>query len=120
MCSEGIGIDIIEIDRIAESIKTKAFVERIFTLEEREYCAEKVERYAGRFAAKEACAKAIGEGIGKFGWHDFEILADSKNKPFVRLSALVQRAYPNACILVSIAHNRTCATAVALLKKIDS
>ncbi|ELK48675.1 holo-ACP synthase [Halobacillus sp. BAB-2008] len=76
---EGIGIDIIELDRINQSIKRNPrFVQRILT--ENEYQryemlneGRRVEFLAGRFAAKEACAKALGTGIGKTGFQDIEI-----------------------------------------------
>src|SRR5271157_5701674 len=63
----GTGIDIAEVDRVAASIERfgKRFLERVFTPAEIRYCeskANKAERYAGRFAAKEAAMKAIGTG----------------------------------------------------------
>ena len=72
----GTGVDIAEVSRIAASIERfgRRFVERIFTADEIRYCeskANKAERYAARFAAKEAAMKAIGTGW-KHGvtWHD--------------------------------------------------
>ena len=63
----GTGIDIAEVDRIAACIERfgRRFLERVFTADEIRYCeskANKAERYAGRFAAKEAGMKAIGTG----------------------------------------------------------
>ena len=63
----GTGIDIAEVPRVAASIERfgRRFLERVFTPEEIRYCeskANKTERYAGRFAAKEAAMKAIGTG----------------------------------------------------------
>ena len=75
----GTGIDIAEVDRIAASIQRfgRRFTERVFTPDEIRYCeskANKAERYAARFAAKEAGMKAIGTGW-KHGvtWHDIEV-----------------------------------------------
>jgi holo-[acyl-carrier protein] synthase len=75
----GTGIDIAEVDRIAQSIERfgTRFTERIFTLGEIRYCeskANKVERYAARFAAKEAGMKAIGTGWSRgVRWRDIEV-----------------------------------------------
>jgi holo-[acyl-carrier protein] synthase len=66
---EGIGVDIIEIERVAEAISRRRFRERIFSPAERAYCEDGgsprriAERYAGRFAAKEAILKALGTGM---------------------------------------------------------
>ena len=75
----GTGIDIAETDRIQHSIERfgRRFTERIFTAEEIRYCESKVnksERYAARFAAKEAGMKAIGTGWSRgVRWQDFEV-----------------------------------------------
>src|SRR3974377_2561303 len=75
----GTGIDITEVDRIAASLKRFGgrFVERVFTAEEIRDCeskANKAERYAARFAAKEAGMKAIGTGWSRgVRWHDIEV-----------------------------------------------
>ncbi len=88
----GIGIDIVEIERIGSSIhefKDK-FLNRIFTRAEQEYCEAHKRpeiHYAARFAAKEAVAKAFGTGIGKeISWLDIEIMKQSSGQPFVNLS----------------------------------
>ena len=75
----GTGIDIAETDRIGQSIARfgRRFTERVFTADEIRYCeskANKVERYAARFAAKEAGMKAIGTGWSRgVRWQDFEV-----------------------------------------------
>ena len=75
----GTGIDIAEVDRIAASIARfgRRFTGRIFTADEIRYCeskANKVERYAARFAAKEAAMKAIGTGWSRgVTWRDVEV-----------------------------------------------
>jgi holo-[acyl-carrier protein] synthase len=75
----GTGIDMAEVPRIASSIKRfgDRFVRRIFTEGEIRYCeskANRVERYAARFAAKEAAMKAIGTGWNHgVGWQDVEV-----------------------------------------------
>jgi holo-[acyl-carrier protein] synthase len=75
----GTGIDIAEVERIAQAIARfgERFKERVFTADEIRYCeskANKTERYAARFAAKEAAMKAIGTGWSRgVTWHDFEV-----------------------------------------------
>jgi len=75
----GTGIDIAEVDRIAKSIERfgRRFIERVFTPDEIRYCeskANKTERYAARFAAKEAAMKAIGTGWNRgVTWKDVEV-----------------------------------------------
>ena len=85
----GTGIDIAEVDRIAASIERfgRRFVERIFTPDEIRYCeskANKAERYAGRFAAKEAGMKAIGTGWNRgVRWQDIEVQRAPGSRPTV-------------------------------------
>jgi holo-[acyl-carrier protein] synthase len=85
----GTGIDIAEVDRIAASIARfgRRFVERIFTPDEIRYCeskANKAERYAGRFAAKEAGMKAIGTGWNRgVRWQDIEVQRAAGSRPTV-------------------------------------
>lgn len=83
------GIDIVDISRIEKSIgRSDAFVKKCFTGNEISYCealadARKVESYAGRFAAKEAAAKALGTGIMAEGVSltDIEIVTNEKGAP---------------------------------------
>lgn len=88
----GIGIDVVEVERIGSSMdefKDK-FVNRIFTKSEQEYCDSQkrpVIHYAARFAAKEAIAKAFGTGIGKeISWLDMEIIRQASGEPTVIMS----------------------------------
>ncbi len=83
----GTGIDIAEVERVAASIERfgKRFLERVFTPEEIRYCeskANKAERYAGRFAAKEAAMKAIGTGWSRgVRWQDVEVTRVPGGRP---------------------------------------
>ncbi len=85
----GTGIDIAEVARIESSIQRfgKRFLERVFTAEEIRYCeskANKAERYAGRFAAKEAALKAIGTGWNRgVTWHDVEVQRAPGGRPTI-------------------------------------
>ena len=88
----GTGVDIVEVPRIAEAIARhgERFLRRIFTEGEIRYCeskANKVERYAARFAAKEAALKAIGTGWGRgVGWREVEVRREPGGRPTVGFS----------------------------------
>jgi holo-[acyl-carrier protein] synthase len=86
----GTGIDIAEVPRIAESIRRfgERFIRRIFTDGEIRYCdskANRVERYAARFAAKEAGMKALGTGWN-YGvrWRDVEVAREPGRRPTIK------------------------------------
>jgi holo-[acyl-carrier protein] synthase len=88
----GLGIDIAEIDRIETAIRRygEHFLQRLFTPAEIEYCEgyrNRFERYAGRFAAKEAAMKALGTGWRRgIRWVDIEVTREPGGKPALRLS----------------------------------
>ena len=83
----GTGIDIAEVDRIRQAIERFGlrFTERVFTTDEIRYCeskANRVERYAARFAAKEAAMKAIGTGWNRgVTWRDVEVRRSPGQRP---------------------------------------
>jgi holo-[acyl-carrier protein] synthase len=85
----GIGIDIAEVPRIRQSINRfgERFLERIFTAGERRYCdskANRMERYAARFAAKEAAMKALGTGWNHgVRWRDCEVVRMPGGRPTI-------------------------------------
>lgn len=120
------GVDIIEIDRIKKSLETtgEAFISRVFTANEINYCeqkkAVKYQSYAARFAAKEAISKALGTGIASgVRWVDMEILNDGNGKPFVRLSGETREIFDrlNAIdISVSLSHCGDYAVAYAVIQ----
>ncbi len=92
------GIDLIEIERIEKALERHGarFLKRIFSETELErlekFKARKVNpriiaaEVAARFAAKEACSKALGTGIGPVSWREMEILNEPSGKPTLRLS----------------------------------
>lgn len=88
----GLGLDIAEIDRIAAAITRHGapFIERLFTPHEAAYCEKhknRFERYAGRFAAKEAAMKALGTGWSRgVRWRDIEVAREASGKPTLHLS----------------------------------
>lgn len=83
----GLGNDLVNIARIEKSVTRYGarFINRIFTAVEQDYCdgkASRVANYAKRFAAKEACAKALGTGLAKgVFWRDIAVTKDSSGKP---------------------------------------
>ncbi|MBI4903473.1 MAG: holo-ACP synthase [Acidobacteria bacterium] len=87
----GTGVDLADVRRIREAIERygRRFVERVFTAGEIAYVeskANKYERYAARFAAKEAGMKAIGTGWDRgTGWHDFEVVNLPSGQPRLEL-----------------------------------
>jgi holo-[acyl-carrier protein] synthase len=86
----GTGIDIAEVPRIADSIARfgERFLHRVFTDGEIRYCdskANRVERYAARFAAKEAAMKALGTGWNRgVRWRDIEVVRQPGGRPTIR------------------------------------
>jgi holo-[acyl-carrier protein] synthase len=107
----GIGIDIIEIERIRNSLRNPRFLRRILTDKERDYC-KRAEQVAGRFCAKEAIMKALGRRVP---WKDIEILNEENGRPIVNLYGKAKEIANERQIIISISHSRTHAIAVALL-----
>jgi holo-[acyl-carrier protein] synthase len=87
----GMGIDVEEVERVQGAMERQGerFLRRIFTEEERAYCEQfknKYERYAGRFAAKEAAMKALGTGWSRgVRWVDIEITRLRGGRPTLQL-----------------------------------
>ena len=88
----GLGVDIAEVDRIEAAIERhgQAFLQRIFTASEIAYCEKhrnRAERFAGRFAAKEAAMKALGTGWSRgVRWMDIEVVREPSGKPSLKLT----------------------------------
>lgn len=82
----GVGIDVIEIERVAAALaRTPSMHDRLYTPAEQAHCAGRVPSLAARFAAKEAVAKALGTGIRGFAFLDVEVVADELGRPSVVL-----------------------------------
>ncbi len=110
-----LGTDIIEIERIARLLPQERFRTRIYTPKELAYLASRghnaPQSAAGFFCAKEAVAKALGTGIANgLGWRDIEITHTAAGAPQVTVSGM-----PPLCILLSISHCQTYATATAFI-----
>lgn len=119
----GVGNDIIEIERIQADIDRfgDKFLDRLFTAEEQKYCLSHknpAKNFAGRFAAKEAFAKALGTGFRKgVSWLDIEILNDAQGKPCLSISGSLKELTEPSQFAVSISHCREYATAVVIWSK---
>jgi holo-[acyl-carrier protein] synthase len=90
-----VGIDLVERERLLRTWERFGdhFLQKVFTATELAQAGGRIQRLAGRFAAKEACAKALGTGIGAIGWHDIEIIRLPSGKPGLRLHGpAVERA----------------------------
>jgi holo-[acyl-carrier protein] synthase len=93
----GLGLDIAEIDRIAQVLRRHgtAILERLYTPREITYCEShknKFERYAARFAAKEAAMKALGTGWRRgVRWRDIEVVNAPGGKPTLRLDGAARQ-----------------------------
>lgn len=109
----GLGIDIVEVERIKKAIETtKGFREKVFTANEISYCDKrknKYENYAGRFAAKEALVKALGQGFTKYSFLDIEITNDELGKPTIN--------FKGKKIDVSISHEKHYAVAMVIIEE---
>lgn len=123
--TSGVGIDIIEVERVAEKInKESGFRELVFSKKEIAYCESKkskFEHYAARFAAKEAFFKALGTGWAESTqFNEVEIISNKEGKPEVHLLGSTLETI-NAMgikkILVSLSHIKTIASAVVMIEK---
>jgi holo-[acyl-carrier protein] synthase len=116
-----IGVDLIERRRLLATYVRfgDRFLQRVFTATERAEAGGRIERLAGRFAAKEACAKALGTGIGAIAWREIEIVRLPSGRPSIRLSgaaaALATRLGLDAFDLsISDTHEHALAVVVAV------
>ena len=121
----GLGIDIIEVARIASSYKKfgARFLDRILLPDETAYCLthkNPAPFLAARFAAKEAISKAFGTGIGAaLGWQDMEIRRKESGEPFVVLHGNGEKLFKSRQakqLLISISHTENYAAVVAVLE----
>lgn len=122
----GIGVDLIEIERVAQAITRtgQRLIERLYTDAEQAYCGRQQPPYAcyaARFAAKEALLKALGTGLRQhMRWRDIEVWRDDLGKPSLRLYGYLQECCAAAGIQhihLSLTHSATCAIAQVILEK---
>ena len=119
------GTDIIEIERVKESIENlgEKFLERVYTKKEIEYCErkkkQKYQHYAARFAAKEALFKAISwklEDKYEICWKDIEVLNNNQGRPELKLIGVDLKNIENIDISISHCKNYAVANVVVLAK----
>ena len=120
------GIDIIEIQRIKNSIEKfgEVFINKIYTMDEVAYCEtkgkQKFQHYAARFAAKEAAFKALSENLNnKFDldWKDYEVICDKEGKPHMNIKGLNMEKIENIDISLSHCKEYAVANVTVLYKK---
>lgn len=125
----GVGIDLIEVDRIRSSFEKfgERFVNRILRPGEINYCLQHRDPapfLAARFAAKEAISKAFGTGIGaELGWHDMEIRRKDSGEPFVVLhdkGTDLFNSRGGTRLHISLSHTVQHSTAIAILEGAES
>jgi holo-[acyl-carrier protein] synthase len=118
---EAIGIDLVEVPRIAQAIKRYGdrFVSRVFTPWEIQYCSSKINpelSFAARFAVKEAVFKAIGTGFSEgVKWTSVEVVNDKRGQPEVRLGLGIRKHIGDKKIIISLSHTKEYAMASAVL-----
>ncbi len=121
----GLGVDLVEVRRIAGAIERHgtSFLRRIFTPREIAYCEShraKFERYAGRFAAKEAAMKALGTGWRRgVRFVDIEVVRESSGRPVLQLSGVARQIAEQMGvrhITISITHNHDTALAQVIFE----
>lgn len=113
------GVDMVAIDRIAraEARHGERFRRRTFTEQELAYCQGRADRLAGRFAVKEAVAKALGTGIGDVAWKDIEVVCDDRGGPHLLLhneAAALAASLGLKEWSISLSHTSTHAIALAV------
>ncbi|HEX9200139.1 MAG TPA: holo-ACP synthase [Acidobacteriaceae bacterium] len=122
----GVGTDLMEIARVAQSIARfgDRFLRRVYTPREIAYCQRKknaAESFAARFAAKEAGAKALGTGISHgVNWLELEVTREPSGKPGLELSGRAAeraRDLGVATISLSLTHSKEVALAVVVMER---
>lgn len=121
----GMGADIAEVSRLREAIERhgERFVERVFTPREIDYCRRhrnSVERFAARFAAKEATMKALGTGWRRgITWRDIEVSNAKSGKPQIHLTGKaleIFRSLGGGRVLLSLTHTEDYALAQVIIE----
>src|SRR5262247_705164 len=112
----GVGVDIVEISRIERAIGEygERFINRVFTTREIDYCEQvvrKAERYATRFAAKEAARKALGAAtpVVALSWRDVEIISSTEGAPQLQFHGRAAKIVKELNIVrahISLSHAR--------------
>ena len=118
----GIGTDLVDLDRFRDSLaRTPGLIPRLFCTAEQDYAERRVdptERYAARFAAKEAVMKALGVGLGAVDFTDIEVVRDDQTgAPAVALHGRAATLAVEQGVsrwLLTLTHSHTSAHAIAV------
>lgn len=117
----GVGIDLVDVHRFRASLaRTPSMRARMFTLGERAYAeqtSDPAERYAARFAAKEAVMKAMGVGLGAFGFHDVEVAREEGGRPWLVVGGAAEVLAAELGVVawqLSLTHTATSAGAIVV------
>lgn len=111
----GVGIDLVDVERISRAMENPRFVQRVLTAAEQRYCRTP-EGVAGRWAAKEAIAKAVGIDVT---WQQVEIINGKSGAPEAKI--LVDGFdHSKTKVHLSITHERGHAAAVVVFEKIQA
>ncbi len=117
----GIGVDLVEVDRFRVAMaRTPRLAERLFTDDEREYAlcrGDPTERFAVRFAAKEAVMKALGVGLGAFAFREVEVRRNNAGAPTLSLVGGAERLARDQGVtrwLLTLTHTHILAEAIAV------
>jgi holo-[acyl-carrier protein] synthase len=114
----GVGVDAVDVARFGAALERRpAIVTRLFTDGEQRDGGGDAQRLAARFAAKEATMKALGGGIGSFGWRDVEVVRLGSGEPRLRLSATAATLASRRGVSrwhVSLTHTATVAIAMVV------
>ena len=120
---EGIGVDIVDIRRIADLLRKQGerFPQRLLGTDELRVFSDRNDKavfLAGRFAAKEAIIKAIGENLPtRPPYSDIQIVSDVSGRPGVTLSSRLTEVFKDFSFQISISHEKEFAVAMALLQR---
>ena len=117
----GIGVDLCDVDRMRTALaRTPGLRDRLFTGAEQAYCDARndpAERYAARFAAKEAVLKAMALGVGACKWTEIEVVRADSGAPAVELrdgALALSRERGITSWLLTMSHTATLAQAIAV------
>lgn len=111
---EGVGIDVVNIERFAQSLeRTPGLAQRLFTEAEQ---TEPISSLAGRFAAKEALAKALNAGKGLL-WLDAEVINLETGKPVFLFRGEIAELIDGANVHLSISHDSGIASAIVIVER---
>jgi holo-[acyl-carrier protein] synthase len=116
----GVGVDVVEVQRVQRILDRRStFRGRVFTPEEVAYCDRKAvpaSYYAARWAAREACVKALG-GVRGLRWHDIRVVRSPSGAPRLALAGSVRERADHlgaTDVLVSFSHEASIATAFCI------